>query len=76
MVFVLRHKRMRGCDNMRKTLVKREKIVEHKIELKKLYDQVKFNYQPPLFDPMNVIKLDEMLSDAYTITEELDERID
>ena len=28
-----------------------------------------------LFDPMNVIKLDEMLSDAYTITEELDERI-
>ena len=48
MVFVLRHKRMRGCDNMRKTLVKREKIVEHKIELKKLYDQMKFNYQPPL----------------------------
>tara|TARA_R100001086_G_scaffold130282_1_gene67413 strand:+ start:5954 stop:6118 length:165 start_codon:yes stop_codon:yes gene_type:complete len=33
---------------MRKTLVKREKIVEHKIELKKLYDEIKFNYQPPL----------------------------
>ena len=28
-----------------------------------------------LFDPINVIKLDEILSDVYTITEELDERI-
>ena len=28
-----------------------------------------------LFDPMNVIKLDQLLSNLYTITEELDERI-
>lgn len=27
-----------------------------------------------LFDPMNVIKLDDILNDVYTITEELDER--
>jgi len=28
-----------------------------------------------LFDPINVIKLDDILSNVYTITEELDERI-
>ena len=58
MVFVLRLKKMRGCDNMRKTLVKREKIVEYKIELKELYDQLKFNYQPPLsFSDFLIMKI-------------------
>ena len=58
MVFVLPQKRIHGCDIMRKTLVNREKIVEHKIELKKLYDQMKFNYQPPLsFSDFLIIKI-------------------
>ena len=55
----MRHKRIHGCDSMRKTLVARDKIVEHKkIELKKLYDQVKFNYQPPLsFSDFLIMKI-------------------
>ena len=58
LVFVMRHKRIHGCDNMRKTLVARDKIVDYKTELKDLYDQLKFNYQPPLsFNEFLIMKI-------------------
>ena len=58
LVFAMRHRMIRGCDNMRKILVARDKIVEYKIELKDLYDQIKFNYQPPLsFSDFLIMKI-------------------
>jgi hypothetical protein len=43
---------------MRKILVKREKITNHKAELKELYDKIKFNYQPPLsFNEFLIMKI-------------------
>ena len=43
---------------MRKTLVARDKIRQHKIELKDLYDRLKFNYQPPLsFNDFLIMKI-------------------
>jgi len=43
---------------MRKTLVARDKITQHKVELKVLYDRLKFNYQPPLsFSDFLIMKI-------------------
>tara|TARA_R100001510_G_C7577576_1_gene151751 strand:+ start:417 stop:581 length:165 start_codon:yes stop_codon:yes gene_type:complete len=43
---------------MRKTLVAKDKIVEYKTELKDLYDQIKFKYQPPLsFSDFLIMKI-------------------
>jgi hypothetical protein len=43
---------------MRKRLVERNKITQHKIELKVLYDRIKFKYQPPLsFNEFLIMKI-------------------
>jgi len=47
-----------GCDYMRKILVSRESIRHQRIELKHLYDQLKFKFQPPLsFNEFLIMKI-------------------
>ena len=58
LAFVMPHKMIHGCDSMRKKLVARDKIRQHKIELKDLYDRIKFKYQPPLsFNEFLIMKI-------------------